>query len=125
MILVDTSVWVDHLSSTESALQQMLRERRVLCHPLVVGELAMGSLKNRSMVLTGLDRLKRVVIATDFEVRSLVEARALFGAGISYLDAHLLTSAYLTPETVLWTRDKRLHTIAATLGIAFQEARPN
>ena len=117
MILVDTSVWVDHLWRGEPDLSRRLEAGEVLTHPLVVGELAMGNLRQRETVLGALQALPRAVVASDDEVLAYVERKALHGQGIGYVDAHLLASARLSPDTRLWTRDRRLAELAGLLGL--------
>lgn len=119
MILVDSSIWVDHLRRTLPELEALLADGRVLIHPLIIGELAMGSLKDRRVIIRDLANLPRARIAGDDEVLTLVERFAIHSRGIGYVDAHLLASTRLTPEATLWTRDSRCRTIAEELGIAF------
>jgi len=95
-----------------------LRVGRVLAHPFVIGELALGSIKDRAVVIAQLGKLPRASTATDAEVLALIEAHALHGAGIGYVDAHLLAATMLTPTSAFLTRDKRLHAVAQRLGIA-------
>lgn len=118
MILVDTSVWVDHLQKGVSSLAHALEEDGVLTHPFVIGELACGNLKNRGEVLRLLGALPSAVVATDEETLLFIEQRKLMGKGISYIDAHLLASVTLTEDASIWTRDKRLAEAAADLGVA-------
>lgn len=118
MILVDTSVWVDHLRSGDSVLIALLESGQVAGHPFVVGELAMGNLRQRKVVLEAMRELPQMAVASDEEVLHFVEERALFGRGIGYVDAHLLASLHLTPGTQLWTRDQRLHDIARQMDVA-------
>jgi predicted nucleic acid-binding protein len=118
MILVDTSVWIDHLRQAEPALVQTLETTQVLVHPFVVGELACGNLKNRAEFLRLLRALPRAPVATDDEVLAFIEGRAVMGRGIGYLDVHLLASVALDGTAMLWTRDKRLATVAQELGLA-------
>jgi len=108
MILVDTSVWVDHLRAGDDGLAELLHHGRVLMHPFVLGELALGSLLQRRLVLDSLQDLPNAITASDAEVLILIETAGLSGAGIGYVDAHLLASVRLTPDASLWTRDKRL-----------------
>ena len=117
MILVDTSVWIDHLRSGEPALAMALEGGRVLMHPFVLGELACGNLKNRDEVLTLLGDLPAAPTATDPEVLGLIERRDLMGRSIGYIDAHPLASAALSDAGQLWTRDGRLAAVAAKLGL--------
>ena len=121
MILVDTSVWIDHLHSHDPALMKLLDDGRVLCHPLVIGEVAMGALRSRDKKLSELRELPTTVIADHDEVLRLVAQRSLHGIGIGYIDAHLLAAAQLTPDARLWTRDTRLHKVALTLNLAWEK----
>lgn len=118
MILVDTSVWIDHFRSGEAELVGLLHADRVLSHPFVVGELACGNLRERAVTLRWFDRLADAPLASPVEVRTAIEELRLFGRGIGYVDAHVLVSARLLPGTTLWTRDGRLHAVAVELGIA-------
>ena len=118
MILVDTSVWIDHLRSTDELLVDLLDRGQVVIHTFVIGELAVGDLRPRGIVLAGWQKLQRLVIAHDSEVLRLVERERLFGLGLGYVDVHLLASVRLSPETFLWTRDKRLAAAAERLSIA-------
>ena len=120
MILVDTPVWIDHLHEPNEHLAFKLETKRVFCHPLVVGEIAMGSLKNRAELLSRLDRLKTIPSATLAETRTLIEKQNLFATGIGLVDAMLLASCLLDPRIKLWTRDRRLHAQASRFGIAYQ-----
>jgi len=120
MILVDTSVWVDHLRDGTPALAAALEQGRVT-HPFVLGELACGNLKNRGEVLQLLGELPAAPMATDPEALDFIERRALMGRGIGYVDVHLLASVALAGTAQLWTRDKRLAAIAADLELAYAE----
>ncbi len=117
MILVDTPVWIDHLRHGDVALTKLLNEGQVLTHRLVIGELSLGSLQNRNIVLSTLQNLPQVTVASDEEVLHFIENHALFGAGIGYIDAHLLAAVRLTPGALLWTRDKRLLAESVRLGL--------
>ena len=116
MLLVDTSVWVDHFRQGIPLLADLLSAGEVATHPFVVGELACGNLKNRSEILTLLASLPSVKTATHPEALHLVDARSLSGAGIGWIDVHLLSAALLN-RVPLWTRDRRLHAAAKALGI--------
>lgn len=118
MILVDTSVWIDHLRVGDPDLVDLLADRVVLGHPHVIGELAVGSLRDRTLVISRLRALPRSAVATDDEVVALVERRALHGRGLGWVDAHLLAGTLLTPDARLWARDRRLRAAADELGIA-------
>ena len=117
MILVDSSLWIDHLRLGDATLADLLAGGLVLGHPFVLGELACGNLRNRREILTLLGDLPQAVVATDAEVLAVVERYRLMGRGIGYVDAHLLASTLLTPETQLWTRDQRLAAVAQGLGV--------
>jgi predicted nucleic acid-binding protein len=118
MILVDTSVWIDHLKTGDDNLGRLLEAGRVLMHPFVLGELALGSLRNRQAILELLGQLPRAEMAMDQEVLSLIEAETLHGTGIGLIDAHRLASAKLTAGSFLWTRVKRLERLAARLHVS-------
>ncbi len=117
MILVDSSVWIDHLRSADAELTKLLNQGQVLAHPFVIGELALGSLRQRASIISALQDLPKGVVADEAEVLGFIAGHALFGRGIGYIDAHLLASARLTANATLWTRDKRLQEVAAGLGI--------
>lgn len=101
MVLVDTSVWVDHLRSGDTALVALLEAREVLTHPFVIGELACGNLANRATIMALLDDLPGVTAAADEELLFFIERHSLMGCGIGYVDAHLLAAAALSGDTRL------------------------
>ena len=115
MILVDTSVWIDHLRAGNEVLEGLLNNARVLGHPFVTGELALGNLRQRALVLGALRELPQAMVASDEEVFHFIQREALFGRGIGYVDAHLLAAVRLTADASLWTRDRRLHAVADRL----------
>lgn len=119
MILVDTSLWIDHLRQGNGHLAHLLEAGQVVTHPYVIGELALGSLHNRRPVLEALQELPQALMATDDEVLRFIEANTVFGKGIGYIDAHLLAAVRLVPGTRLWTRDKRLLSTSTDLGLAY------
>ncbi len=116
MILVDTSVWVDHLRCGRPRLASLLQEGEVLIHPWVIGEIACGPLRDRRPVLELLQGLPAALVASDLEVRLLIERGQLMGRGIGYVDAHLLASAKLS-RCGLWTQDHRLAALAREQGL--------
>jgi predicted nucleic acid-binding protein len=118
LLLVDSGVWIDHLRHADPGLRRAYDDRSLLGHPLVVGEIAMGSLADRRSVLGLLRDLPQAVRAEDAEVLDLVEQRRLFSQGLGFVDAHLLASCLLTPGGRLWTRDRRLGEAAERLGVA-------
>ena len=120
MILVDTSVWVDHLRSGVPLLANLLQEGEVLIHPWVIGEMACGNLRNRQQVLDLLLGLPTALVASDSEVLLLIERGNLMGRGIGYVDAHLLAAAKLS-RCGLWTQDRRLAVVAQEQGLALAE----
>ena len=122
MILVDTSIWVGHLRAADKVLTNLLTAGQVLGHPFVVGELAVGNLKPRNVVLFSMQKLPQATLSTDREVLHLIDRHALYGTGIGYIDAHLLASLRLTPGALLWTRDKPLQIVAERLGLVWQPA---
>ena len=120
MILVDTSVWIDHFRKSIPALAQALEGDRVLIHPFVIGELACGSLQRRREVLDLLATLPSSVVATHEETLHFIEHHHLMSKGIGYIDVHLLASAVLTNAGQLWTHDKRLAELAMHLLVGFE-----
>lgn len=119
MILVDTSVWIDHLRTGVSVLSTALEEGEVLMHPFVVGEMACGNLKNREEVLTYLELLPHAPLASHSEVLEFIEQQSLMGRGIGFVDVHLLASVALAGTAFLWTRDKRLARTARDLEVMY------
>jgi predicted nucleic acid-binding protein len=117
VILVDTSVWVDHLRERDETLARLLESRDVLIHPFIIGELALGHLRRREVWLRDWRRLPMTAMATDAEVVHLISEEKLFGLGIGYVDAHLLASLRLSSGSSLWTRDRRLSDTAGQLKI--------
>lgn len=122
MILVDTSVWIDHLRQGDAELADALQQGRVAIHPFVVGELACGNLRARAEVLGLLQARPSLPVATSKEVLFFIDAHALMGRGIGYVDVHLLAAARLAGAQ-FWTRDKRLRAAAADLRLAHGQAR--
>jgi len=120
MILVDTSVWIEHLRKGVPELVRLLQSSQVLMHPFVRGELACGNLSNRNELLRLLAALPVAREATHGEVMFYIENRKLMGKGIGFVDAHLLTATSLTDQTTLWTYDKNLARLATRLGIAHE-----
>lgn len=121
MILVDTSIWIDHLRRGDPSLVTALELGRVLIHPFVVGELACGTLNRRAEILTLLRELPPAPVATDDEALEFIERRGLMGRGIGYVDVHLLASVALAGDARLWTRDKWLAAVASELALAVAE----
>jgi len=120
MILLDTSVWVDHLRLGDALVVQVLESGQAAVHSFVIGELACGNLKSRAGVIGLLRALSQVPTATDDEVLYFIDKHQLMGRGIGYVDAHLLAASTIS-GSLLWTRDKRLRSIATEQGVAYRE----
>jgi predicted nucleic acid-binding protein len=118
VILVDTSIWVNHFRRSDDGLAGLLQQAEVLCHPFVIGELSCGYLKNRREILRLLADLPSAAIADHQEVLQFVEMRKLMGQGIGWIDAHLLASTVISNCT-LWTVDKKLRASAEAVGVAY------
>jgi predicted nucleic acid-binding protein len=121
MILVDTSVWIDHLHRADPSLIQLLERCDVVTHPLVIGELAMRSIRSRGKFLTLLSELPRVPVASHDEVMALIDAQHLHGKALGIVDAHLLASALLSPGTRMWTKDRALARMAHSMAVGSTE----
>ena len=121
MILVDTSVWVDHFRRGDPRLVDLLERSTVVMHPFVVGEIACGSLHDRLSILELLQDLPAAVVAEGDEVLQFIERHGLHGKGIGYVDVHLLASVALTEGAEIWTRDKKLSLVAEMLGCAYRD----
>lgn len=121
MILVDTSVWVDHLRSGNTQLASLLDRSQVMSHPFVMGELACGNLRNREEILKLLSDLPQAPVASPAEAMHFIEHNRLMGLGVGYIDIHLLASTALSDNTSLWSNDKRLNTVASRLNLAVDE----
>jgi predicted nucleic acid-binding protein len=119
MILADSAVWIDHLRAADEPFAAALESETIVGHPFVTGEVALAGLQNRSAVIWRLRRLEQLPLARPEAVLTLIESQALSGAGIGYVDAHLLASVRLVPGTWLWTRDKRLRAQAERFGFAY------
>lgn len=118
MILVDTSVWIDHLARGDSGLRSLLEEGEVLMHPYIVSEIALGSLTRRDETVGALQALPEIPLARHVEVMAFLANERLFGVGIGYVDLHLLAATRLAVGTKLWTRDRRLLQAALKLDLA-------
>lgn len=117
MILVDSSIWIDHLNVPDVELTGLLQHARALIHPFVIGEIALGALRNRAQVISRLMAIKQTVVADHADVMILIDRHSLGSAGIGYVDAHLLASTKLSEGSRLWTRDRRLSDAATRLEI--------
>ena len=120
MILVDTSLWIDYFSARQPIVHELLGDRQAAIHDLVIGELAVGDLRERATTLYALSRIKQSYRVSDREALDLVEAEALWGTGLGFIDVHLLASALVTPDCLLWSRDRKLAETAERLGVAYR-----
>ena len=118
MVLVDTSIWINHFRKADRYLLQFLEEGGVFLHPFIIGEISLGNIKQRTEVLGLLKKLPMVELLSDEEVLIFVEKHKLFGKGIGWIDTHLLASTYLSQFKLL-THDKNLSLIAQKLGLSF------
>jgi predicted nucleic acid-binding protein len=117
VILADTAIWIAHFRADEPEMRAQLSRGNIAMHPFIVAELALGSLRDRERTLGMLERLPQVRVAQLSEVRRMIEVHSLYSKGIGLTDAHLIASALITPFTQLWTRDRRLRSIALVLKI--------
>ena len=122
MILVDTSVWINHLHHADPVMQRLLDVREVLMHPFVIGEIAVGTLRHREKAMRELGNLPMTYPLDDNDVIGMIVAHKLHGVGIGYVDAHLLAACLAIRRTWLWTTDKRLAAAAARLGVDAETA---
>lgn len=119
MVLVDTSVWIEHLRLVHTDFAELMNNAQVVCHPFVVGELACGGLNNRREILSLLQSLPMAILAEHDEVLQFIENHKIMGRGLGYVDVHLLASTIMT-GIPLWTLDKKLHHISTELGVSFK-----
>ncbi len=118
MVLVDTSVWIEHLRYGDETLARLLEGNQVLTHPFVIGEIACGNLADRDEILSRLMDLPVLSAATESEARYFLDRNRLMGRGIDYIDVHLLAATALAPPARLWTRDKRLEAVSRSLNLS-------
>jgi predicted nucleic acid-binding protein len=116
VILVDTSIWIDHFRHGDAELRKIIENDRLLCHPVVIGELALGSLRDRDVIMAFLAAQPEALIASHDEVMVMIDQYSIFSMGIGYTDAHLLASLLIDCRSILWTRDKRLAAAAQKAG---------
>lgn len=117
MILADTSIWIEYLRGSNPQMAILLARGKIVMHPFVVAEIALGSLKNRQQKLAAMDSLRKVKVVQMREVRHMIEAHSLYSKGIGLTDAHIVASCLITPETQLWTRDAAMNAIAKAIGV--------
>ena len=118
MILPDTSVWVEHIRSSNPRLEEFLLDSQIFVHPFVIGEIACGNLRDRAQVLGFFGDLPCAVMAAHSEALRLVEEHRLWGRGITWIDVHLLASSLLT-GCRLWTLDRPLREAARKLNVEY------
>jgi predicted nucleic acid-binding protein len=119
MVLVDTSIWVSHLREMHADLTRLLNDGEVACHPFIVGELACGNLRNRTVILSLLEALPMMAALEHDEVLTFIEIHRLMGKGLGYVDVHLLASAVLS-QIPIWTLDKQLEQAADFLHVKYR-----
>jgi predicted nucleic acid-binding protein len=122
VILVDTSVWIEHFRSPSRLLGELLEREQVFVHPFVLGEIACGNLQNRKEIVALMRSLPAVQRADDHEILFFIEQRGLMGRGIGLIDIHLLASCLMQP-CLIWTADKRLKATAEELETVFEPPR--
>ena len=122
MILVDTAVWIDHLHAAESKLVELLMNDQVGTHPLVIEEMALGSISRRGVVLDLLANLRQFPTINHHEILHLTDRRKLWGRGLSAIDVHLMAAVAVVGGAQLWTKDKRLKAASADVGVAVFDA---
>ena len=118
MILVDSSVWIDHLRLSNSRLCVLLENHEVLMHTMILGELACGSLQHRNQRLRQWQDLPRLPSVPDDEAIRFIDHHSIMSRGLGFIHVHLLASVAATPATRLWTRDRTLGEIAADLDLS-------
>jgi hypothetical protein len=118
MVLVDTSIWINHLQKGNVHLEKLLLDMEVACHPFIIGELACGNLKNRSEILSLLHSLPQAHSVENDEILHFIEMNKLMGSGIGLIDVHLLASARIA-SLHLWTSDKKLFNTSVSLQMAY------
>ena len=119
MVLVDTSIWIEHFRKGNAQLKELLVTGHVACHPFIIGELACGNLRQRSEIILLLCTLPRVNTVSDDEILYFIEEKQLIGLGIGIVDVHLLASAIIT-NIPLWTTERRLKEVAKKLNILYK-----
>jgi predicted nucleic acid-binding protein len=120
LVLVDTSVWVDHFRRSNPHLVSLLAQGGVICHPWIVGELACGTPPRRAETLADLASLQQAQTASNSELMAFVEREQLYGLGCGWVDLQLLAASCLTEGAVLWTHDLRLDALAQRFGRAYR-----
>ncbi len=117
MILIDTCIWIDHFIHPDPMVASLVESTEIVTHPMIIGELALGNLRNRTATLRDLGQLVMLMPVRHSQVLTFVEDQKLFGTGLHYIDVHLLASVLVTRDCQLWTRDKRLKAVAKRLNV--------
>ncbi|MEA3288445.1 MAG: type II toxin-antitoxin system VapC family toxin [Candidatus Marinimicrobia bacterium] len=120
MILIDTSIWIDHLRQGSKHSEKLLSEFSIFSHPFIIGELACGNLRNRQQIIHLLQELPQALVASDDEVLKFIDVNHLTGKGLGYVDMHLLASTKLSGLRI-WTRDRRMKEAAITLDVNWNQ----
>ena len=121
-LLIDTSVWIEFLEKQARAIDSLIPNGALRCHPFVIGELVVGDLGRRTTLISALKAVRQLHVVKDADVVEFVRDKKLAGRGIGYIDCHLLASVYFERQTYLWTSDKRLRSAAVELGVAYPSA---
>jgi predicted nucleic acid-binding protein len=121
-VLADTSIWIDHFRRSNVQLAQFLDRGDIVMHPFVIGELALGKVANIAEMIDFFNLLPKTIVASAAEILGFISKRKLSGSGIGYVDVHLLAAAALMPETLVWTRDKKLRAAAQALSLVAEIA---
>ena len=119
LVIADSSIWIDHINKGDPGLASLLKRRRIAVHPMIIGEVALGPITDRAIMLEELKKLPQAVPASHFEVMAMIEWLELFNCGIGYVDAHLIAATRQLTNGQLWTRDKKLQAQAERLGVAY------
>lgn len=120
MVLVDTSIWIDHLCNNNDQLFELLNDGKVFCHPFIIGELACGNIKNRNEIIAALQALPQSSIIEHDEIMIFIERNQIMGKGLGYIDIAILASSLVT-TIPLWTFDQKLNTIAKKFKINYSK----
>jgi predicted nucleic acid-binding protein len=120
LVIADSSIWIDHINQGDPELVDLMKQRRVRLHPMIIAEIALGSIKQRATMLEELNAFPQIDSSSHSEVMAMIEWVKLFGTGVGYVDAHLLAATRQLRSGLLWTRDKCLKEQAKRLGVAYQ-----
>ena len=118
-LFIDTSIWIDLFEKGNDAINRLIMGPSVCCHPFVIGEISVGNLGNRNEFISALHTIRQLNIIPEMKVLKFIREKKLYGRGIGYIDCHLLASVISVPHTVVWTIDKKFHSAASQLGVAY------